>query len=340
MSKQKALLVDDSKSARFFLRNLLQKNKIEVDMAESGEAALEYLKNHRPDIIFMDHLMPGIDGFETTKSIKGNPDTSGIPVVMCTSNEGEEYAQQAKDIGASEILPKPPTEDKLRFILQDISQPAVTPAPASGPPSGLSAEEIETLARNAAQAAVEQALEPLLEKLLSSRLAQLRQDLQEQGRTQTEELVGAAIGRNSAELRDEVLTAARQESESLASAAAERAVSGLLESRGQEIQAAAQRSAAESVDGFRGEWKAEKDSLMGEAAQMLAGAKEAAADAAEQSARAVAEEVATQVAGEAATQITRKQTASAGSGEAQAKRFAGMAALAGILSALLVYFIK
>ena len=64
MPKQKALLVDDSKSARFFLRNLLQKNKIEVDMAESGEAALEYLKSHRPDIIFMDHLMPGIDGFE------------------------------------------------------------------------------------------------------------------------------------------------------------------------------------------------------------------------------------------------------------------------------------
>ncbi len=336
MSKQKALLVDDSKSARFFLRNLLQKNKIEVDMAESGEAALEYLKNHRPDIIFMDHLMPGIDGFETTRSIKGNPDTSGIPVVMCTSNEGVEYAQQAQDIGASEILPKPPTEDKLRFILQGIGRQAVTAAPAASPPSGLSAEEIETLARNAAQAAVEQALE----NLLSARLAELRQELQERGRAQAEELVDAAISRGSAQLRDEVLTAARQESESLASAAAEHAASGLLESRGQDIQAAAQRSAAENIDGFRSDWKAEKDGLMGEAAQLLAGAKEAAADAAEQSARAVAEEVATQVAGEAATQVVRKQLAAAGSGQAQAKLFAGMAALAGILAALLVYFVK
>ena len=66
MSIQKALLVDDSKSARFFLRNLLQKNGVEVDMVDSGEAALEYLKEHRPNLIFMDHLMPGIDGFETT----------------------------------------------------------------------------------------------------------------------------------------------------------------------------------------------------------------------------------------------------------------------------------
>ena len=110
------------------------------------------------------------------------------------------------------------------------------------------------------------------------------------------------------------------------------------------MQATAQRSTAESIDGFRNDWKAEKDGLMGETAEMLAGAKEAAVDAAryaaEQSARAVAEEVAIQVAGEAATQIARQQTTAAGSGQAQAKLFAGIAGLVGILAALLVYLIK
>ncbi len=344
MPKQKALLVDDSKSARFFLRNLLQKNEIDVEMAESGEQALEYLKSRRPDIIFMDHLMPGIDGFETTKSIKGNPATSEIPVVMCTSNEGEEYAQQARDIGASEILPKPPTEDKLLFVLKDIARQAAAPAPAAAPPPGLSAEEIESLARNAAQAAVKQTLEPLLDSLLAPRLAELRQELQAQTRAQTEEMLDAAVSRSSAQLRDEVLAAARQESEALTSAAAEQAASRLLESRQEEIQAAAQSRVAEGIDAFRSDWKLDKEALMGEAAQVLAGAKEAAAsaarDAAEQSAREVAEETAYQVAGEAATQVARNQMAAASSGEAQAKLFAGMAAAAGILAALVVYFIK
>ena len=346
MPKQKALLVDDSKSARFYLRNLLQKNKIEVDMAESGEAALKYLKEHRPDIIFMDHLMPGIDGFETTRSIKSNPETSGIPVVMCTSNEGEEYAQQAKDIGASEILPKPPTEDKLLYILQDISQQAAmaAPAAAAAPAPGMSTLEIETLARTAAQAAVEQALGPMLEELLSSRLEQLRQELQEQGRAQTEELVDAAVSQSSAQLRDAVLGTARQESESLARSAAEQAASRLLEARGEEMQTAARRSAADSIEGFRSDWKAERERLMGEAAQMLAGAKAAAVsaarNAADESARAAAAETATQIASETAIQIARNQTAAAGSGQAQAKLFAGMAALAGILAALVVYFVK
>ena len=88
MSKKKALLVDDSKSARFFLRNMLQKSDIKVDMVESGEAALDFLKQkeNQPDVIFMDHLMPGIDGFEIRNAVSDGT-TSGVNVDLMDADD-------------------------------------------------------------------------------------------------------------------------------------------------------------------------------------------------------------------------------------------------------------
>ena len=63
MSSKRALVVDDSKSARAFLARILERHEIEVDAAESAEAAIEYLTRNKPDVIFMDHLMPGMDFF-------------------------------------------------------------------------------------------------------------------------------------------------------------------------------------------------------------------------------------------------------------------------------------
>ena len=76
-----ALVVDDSKSARFSLKKLLQKQGIETDFAESAGDALNYLESRRPDVIFMDHLMPGMDGFQAVQAIKSNPQTATIPIM-------------------------------------------------------------------------------------------------------------------------------------------------------------------------------------------------------------------------------------------------------------------
>jgi CheY-like chemotaxis protein len=106
MGAKRALIVDDSKSARLFLARILEKYEIDVDNAENAEAAIEYLTSHRPDVIFMDHLMPGMDGFQAVQAIKNNPLTATIPILMYTSQEGELYLGQARALGAVGVLPK------------------------------------------------------------------------------------------------------------------------------------------------------------------------------------------------------------------------------------------
>ena len=103
---KRALVVDDSRSARVVLSRMLERYGILVDSAESAEAALEYLKNGRPDVIFMDHLMPGMDGLTAVREIKANPELSAIPIMMYTSQEGEIYSGQARASGAVGVLPK------------------------------------------------------------------------------------------------------------------------------------------------------------------------------------------------------------------------------------------
>lgn len=106
MSAKRALIVDDSRSARVILGRMLEGFGLQADSVESAEQAFDYLRSARPDVIFMDHLMPGMDGFAAVKILKANPDTVTIPVLMYTSQEGELYMGQARALGAVGVLPK------------------------------------------------------------------------------------------------------------------------------------------------------------------------------------------------------------------------------------------
>ena len=103
---KRALIVDDSRSARVILSRMLEQHGLTVDTAESAEQALEYLQRTRPDVIFMDHLMPGMDGFQAVQAIKADALTATIPLMMYTSQEGELYVSQARALGAVGVLPK------------------------------------------------------------------------------------------------------------------------------------------------------------------------------------------------------------------------------------------
>ena len=106
MTARRALVVDDSRSARAFLTRILERHDLTVDAVESAEEAIEYLRQQRPDVIFMDHLMPGMDGLQAVQAIKSNPHTATIPIMMYTSQEGELYLSQARALGAIGVLPK------------------------------------------------------------------------------------------------------------------------------------------------------------------------------------------------------------------------------------------
>ena len=118
--QKRALVVDDSKSARLVLRRMLEKHDVFVDTVESATEALEFLISNRPDVIFMDHMMPGMNGFEAVRAIKDNPQTATIPVMMYTSKGGDLYLGQARALGAVGVLPKTVAPAELYASLKRI----------------------------------------------------------------------------------------------------------------------------------------------------------------------------------------------------------------------------
>ncbi|HUI61541.1 MAG TPA: response regulator [Steroidobacteraceae bacterium] len=189
MVAKRALIVDDSKSARLFLARILEKYEIDVDNAENAEAAIEYLASHRPDVIFMDHLMPGMDGFQAVQAIKNNPLTATIPIMMYTSQEGELYLGQARALGAVGVLPKqikPTDVSKVLYqlhLLADRRSPHQTSFRPLHLPGGL--ESVEEHG-----AANESGLQPklLTETNLREQFAELRRALVAGVDTQTERI--------------------------------------------------------------------------------------------------------------------------------------------------------
>ena len=115
-----ALIVDDSRTARVVLKRMLEAHELNVDTAETAESALDYLNAHRPDVIFMDHLMPGMDGFQAVTAIKNNPDTATIPIMMYTSQKGEVYVGQARALGAVGVLPKQVEPVEVSKVLESL----------------------------------------------------------------------------------------------------------------------------------------------------------------------------------------------------------------------------
>lgn len=188
MAIKNALLVDDSKVARFALSKLLESRDMEVNMAGSAEEALDFLSNHqRPDVIFMDHLMPGMSGVEATRAIKGNPETASIPIIMCTSKKSTSFMEEARNFGVYNILTKPPQTEGLSLVLDQLSTDVAEGNLPEPPPAGTgeeSAADADHLANLPADASVELSpksdSEPLPNSNGSPNVVPLTSDLIEQ----------------------------------------------------------------------------------------------------------------------------------------------------------------
>jgi twitching motility two-component system response regulator PilH len=113
MPIQKILVVDDSKTELHHLSELLTRKGFAVRTAENGEEALRRLADDKPDLILMDVVMPGQNGFQLTRTITRDPRYADVPVIMCTSKGLETDKVWGMRQGARDYVVKPVDADEL-----------------------------------------------------------------------------------------------------------------------------------------------------------------------------------------------------------------------------------
>ena len=113
MPIQKILVVDDSKTELHHLSELLGKRGYTVRTAENGDEALRRLAEDKPDLILMDVVMPGQNGFQLTRTITRDPRFADVPVIMCTSKNQETDKVWGMRQGARDYIVKPVNGDEL-----------------------------------------------------------------------------------------------------------------------------------------------------------------------------------------------------------------------------------
>ena len=113
MTIKKIMVVDDSPTERAFMEGLLRKRGFEVLTADNGEIAIERAKAEMPDLILMDVVMPGLNGFQATRAITREERTKHIPVIICTTKDQETDKIWGLRQGAKDYMIKPVNEADL-----------------------------------------------------------------------------------------------------------------------------------------------------------------------------------------------------------------------------------
>ncbi|HEY0843341.1 response regulator [Methylotenera sp.] len=120
MAIQTILVVDDSATDRFFLTEMLETAGYRVVGAESGEECLAKVGTNPPDLVLCDVVMPGLTGFQVTRTLTKNPATAHIPVVLCTGKSQATDLAWALKMGAKACVTKPVVEADLLAIIKTI----------------------------------------------------------------------------------------------------------------------------------------------------------------------------------------------------------------------------
>ena len=113
MPIKKILVVDDSPTERHVLVDLLTKNGYQVITAESGEEGVEKAKKELPDLVLMDVVMPGLNGYQATRTLTREESTKHIPIIVCTSKSQETDKIWGLRQGAQDYLVKPVNGEEL-----------------------------------------------------------------------------------------------------------------------------------------------------------------------------------------------------------------------------------
>jgi twitching motility two-component system response regulator PilG len=115
----KIMLIDDSRTIRRSAETMLSREGCEVITANDGFEALSLIHKHEPNLIFVDIMMPRLDGYQTCAIIKNNARFSSVPVVMLTSKDGLFDKARGRIVGSDQYLTKPFTRDELLAAVRD-----------------------------------------------------------------------------------------------------------------------------------------------------------------------------------------------------------------------------
>ena len=121
MPIQKVLVVDDSKTELMYLTDLLQKKGMQVRTAENADEAIKRLAEEKPDLILMDVVMPGQNGFQLTRTISRDPLYADVPIIMCTSKNQETDRVWGVRQGARAYITKPVDPAELQAKIDSLS---------------------------------------------------------------------------------------------------------------------------------------------------------------------------------------------------------------------------
>ncbi|WNG61718.1 response regulator [Archangium gephyra] len=107
MARKKILLVDDSSTVLLLHRMMLSHCGYELVTARDGQEALEKVSTERPDLIFLDVLMPRMDGFQTCRALRARSETKDVPIILVTTRGEPHYVRQGFESGCTDYITKP-----------------------------------------------------------------------------------------------------------------------------------------------------------------------------------------------------------------------------------------
>ncbi|MDA0372741.1 MAG: response regulator [Planctomycetota bacterium] len=112
------LIIEDEKLIIVSTQMVLEAAGFRVESAVNGEEGIQKAKSLRPDLVLLDIMMPGIDGWETLTRLKRDPETSGIPVIIFTAREHARGHQKSSEMGAADYFRKPFEPDELIELVE------------------------------------------------------------------------------------------------------------------------------------------------------------------------------------------------------------------------------
>ena len=113
MAAHKILVVDDEPFICRSLSFVLRKGDYEVIEARDGEEAIAAIRDHRPDLVFLDVMMPKINGFEVTEQVRADPELDDVKIILLTAKGQESDRQVGKTAGANDYMTKPFSPTKI-----------------------------------------------------------------------------------------------------------------------------------------------------------------------------------------------------------------------------------